>query len=207
MSQNGPNRSKVPKGVPSWTQWIQVLASLVSLVSTIVLLIGDFVGFWSYHLLLVTVAVIFIAGGLVIVLCIYVLTKRTRAKHQQLKEARQQLAESDITRVTLSNVNRIEVRKVLRGFKTLVNGVAFSSDGRLLASGSTDGSVRLWRMPDGTPVKELKDHTGWVRSVAFSPNGQLLASGSGDATVRPWHVPYVVKAHCLQSENAEACYY
>ncbi len=67
--------------------------------------------------------------------------------------------------------------------------VAFSPDGRLLASGVDDRKVKLWRVEDGKLLRELKGHTSGVNSVGFSPDGRLLASGSYDHTVRLWGMP------------------
>lgn len=69
-----------------------------------------------------------------------------------------------------------------------VRALAFSPDGSILASGSYDPVVRLWRVSDGVLLTELKGHTAWVRALAFSPNGKLLATASDDNSVRLWTV-------------------
>ena len=67
-----------------------------------------------------------------------------------------------------------------------VNAVAFSHDGRLLASASGDGKVRLWDAGTPEQVQKLEGHSGRVNAIAFSPDGRLLASASDDETVRLW---------------------
>jgi WD40 repeat protein len=66
--------------------------------------------------------------------------------------------------------------------------VAFAPDGRLLASGSSDKTIRLRDVQTGDLLRTLEGHTSRVNIVAFSPDGRLLASGSGDNTVRLWGV-------------------
>jgi WD40 repeat protein len=67
-----------------------------------------------------------------------------------------------------------------------VNSVDFSPDGQLLASGSRDSTVRLWREEDGEMLRVLEGHTDGVDSVSFSPDGSLIASASEDDSVIIW---------------------
>ena len=67
-----------------------------------------------------------------------------------------------------------------------VNSVAFSPDGKLLASGSWDKTVQLWEVKTGEQRWLLTGHMASVISVAFSPEHKVLASGSADKTVRLW---------------------
>jgi WD40 repeat protein len=77
--------------------------------------------------------------------------------------------------------------QTLEGHSDWVLMVAFSPEGRLLASGSGDRTVRLWDPTTGALLQKLEGHSDWVPTVAFSPDGRLLASGSDDRTVRLWN--------------------
>lgn len=81
-------------------------------------------------------------------------------------------------------------RGVFRGHDAAVVTLAFSPDGRTLATGSLDGDIRLWDLRSGGCRKALKGHRGAISSIAYSPDGKTLASGACAATgeVKLWDV-------------------
>ncbi len=76
--------------------------------------------------------------------------------------------------------------RLLIGHTNEVFAVAYSPDGRLLASGGSDQTVRVWEPTTGQERWTFRNHVGHIHALAFSPDGRLLASGSADTTIRLW---------------------
>jgi WD40 repeat protein len=76
--------------------------------------------------------------------------------------------------------------KTLQGHGDIVSSVAFSPDSQYVASGSSDGTVKIWETGSGACVETLPGHGDKVSSVAFSPDGQYVVSGSWDGSAKIW---------------------
>jgi WD40 repeat protein len=74
------------------------------------------------------------------------------------------------------------------GHTSEVVSVAYNPNGKMLASGSSDKTIKLWDAASRRELRTLAGHTDNVTSVAFSPNGRMLASGSDDKTIKLWDV-------------------
>jgi WD40 repeat protein len=81
--------------------------------------------------------------------------------------------------------------------------VAFSPREPLLATGSIDGTIKLWHTASGQLRTTLSGHQTWVNGVAFSPNGAILLSGSSDGTLRVWTTQPAALKRILPVSSAE----
>jgi hypothetical protein len=88
---------------------------------------------------------------------------------------------------------------ILRGHVAKITGIAFSSDGKLMATASYDGSVRLWHMDDlNTLPIVFDDHELWVTTVMFTKDDNYIVSGGRNGKIRiyPVNVNSMVKEYC-----------
>lgn len=74
----------------------------------------------------------------------------------------------------------------MTGHQQLVNHVAFTPDGRMIASGSFDKSIKLWQGYTGEYLTSLRSHVASVYQVCFSADSRYLLSGSKDSTLKLW---------------------
>jgi WD40 repeat protein len=81
-----------------------------------------------------------------------------------------------------------ELRRTLSGHTKDVDGLAFTPDGRILASGDWAGLIRLWDVSTGEPLQVL-EQGGSVKAAAFRPDGRRLATAGFDGLVWIWGVP------------------
>jgi WD40 repeat protein len=95
---------------------------------------------------------------------------------------------STINEIRIYNVSDPEELEVSIRPKEGQSSIAFSPDGKILASGGDNNTVHLWDVFTGESRSTFTGHTQRVNNVAFSPNGRTLVSGSEDCTIRLWNI-------------------
>lgn len=84
-----------------------------------------------------------------------------------------------------------------------IRALAFSPDGRLMATGFLYEGIKIWETDSALKVRALKGHTSRVNALAFSPNNGWLASGSRDHTVRLWDIDAGRELRALDQHQSE----
>ncbi|MEH2347119.1 MAG: WD40 repeat domain-containing protein [Nostoc sp.] len=105
----------------------------------------------------------------------------------------------------LNTVHNVAAPNTLGGHANAVSAVSFSPDGKMLASGSDDNTVKLWDTSTGKEIKTLTGHTNSVCGVSFSPDGKMLASGSDDNTVKLWDTSTGKEIKTLTGHTNSVC--
>ena len=109
---------------------------------------------------------------------------------------------ADGLRVNDSPIPGVSLRRILHGHKSMIQRIAWSPDGRFLASPDYSGIVRIWNVASGECTVELKGHKNEVYTVVWSPDGQQLASGSWDKTIRIWNSKSWELLNTLEGQNS-----
>ncbi|MBW4620286.1 MAG: hypothetical protein KME17_13145 [Cyanosarcina radialis HA8281-LM2] len=91
-------------------------------------------------------------------------------------------------RVSYFSRSNFSLVKTLTGHTGPIQSVATSFDGQTLASGSRDGSIKIWNLSTGKEIRTLTGHSDLVWPVAISPDGRTLVSGSDDKTIKIWQM-------------------
>jgi tetratricopeptide (TPR) repeat protein len=78
---------------------------------------------------------------------------------------------------------------------------AISSDGKIIASGGEDKTIKLWEVSSGKLLQNFIGHSERINTVAFSPDGQLIASGDDDNTIRVWNIGTGEELYTLMGDS------
>ena len=83
--------------------------------------------------------------------------------------------------------------------------LAFSPDGKIIASGCIDNTVQLWDTEKGSKLATLRGHKGWVTALAFSADGKTLASGDANKAIKIWDVDSYKERKTLLGHKNTIC--
>ncbi len=105
--------------------------------------------------------------------------------------------------ITLISLAEDQIIRRLMGHMNVVYDLDFSADGRLLISGSSDSTARIWNVATGETTQVLKGHKKSLSEVAFSPDGERCVTGSQDGTAAIWSIASGQRLTTLQGHTKE----
>ncbi|MGB3208210.1 MAG: serine/threonine-protein kinase [Crinalium sp.] len=105
----------------------------------------------------------------------------------------QTLASVSNKKIKLWNITTGEDDKTFTIDSDGITALAFSPNGKILASGSNDNKIQIWNLITGKIIRTLAGHSSAITSVAFSPDGKKLVSSSEDNTIKIWRLPKVAR--------------
>jgi WD40 repeat protein len=110
------------------------------------------------------------------------------------------------TEARLRDVASGKLRVVLTNQAHKASCLAFSPDGKSLASGGADQTIRVWDPVTGQQIRQFKGHGKGVISLAYSGDGQMLASGSKDTTAMLWNVNQMPRLTVVSNVTSHPCF-
>jgi WD40 repeat protein len=119
----------------------------------------------------------------------------------QTEEAQAALKRLDRKNKVVPLVQRIQKKLTLSGHTGRLYGLAFSFDGKILASASSEGTVKLWDVGSGKEMATLHGHTGSIWSVSFTADGKALTTSGSDNTIRLWDLATFKEQAVLQGHG------
>lgn len=111
-------------------------------------------------------------------------------KMEKLEPSATNETQMQVMRGLQQAIYHVKERDRVLGHNGAIRSVTFSSNGKIFASASEDGTVKLWNARPATLISTLTGHSARVTSVSFHPNGKILASSSEDGTVKLWDVTH-----------------
>ena len=127
-----------------------------------------------------------------------ILQSQFRSDSPQRNELRQR-----IMAVLQKTMHGIREKNTLQGHQDGVLNISYSPDGKTIASGSADKTIKLWDGTTGRLLRTLQGHQKGIWSISFSPDGKTIASGSIDKTIKLWDVATGNLLRTLQAHQEE----